>query len=87
VFVQSPGKLLGVFYVGNGAVYRTRLGDLVRGWLKGDGEGILHVAWDPEVAKLLPWFTKKASHMKGRLFAATSSGGPPDSRNDAEAIR
>ncbi len=59
VYVFAPGSKLGIFYVGNGAAYRNRLGDLIVDELPCDGEGLLFVKWTAEVAERLPWFSRK----------------------------
>lgn len=59
VYVQDPNRKLGIFYVGNGRIYRNVLRDLIIDEIEADGEGILHVRWVPEVAKRLPWFSKR----------------------------
>ncbi len=58
-YVQDPGRKLGIFYTGNGRVYRKTLRDLIVEDLPCDGEGILFVKWVPEVAGKLPWFTRR----------------------------
>lgn len=65
VFVQAPGKLLGVYYVGSPRRYLSRLAGLVERHLAGDGEGILHVRWCQEAAAMLPWFNLKAPCYRG----------------------
>lgn len=59
VFVQARGRLLGVFYVGRPARCLSRVEGFLVEHLAGDGEGILHLRWDPEVGVRLPMFSRK----------------------------
>lgn len=72
VFVQAEGRLLGIFYVGKPNRYRNRLGELIADELRGDGEGILHVRWSPEVGQKLPMFSRKPAAV-GRSAAELAS--------------
>jgi hypothetical protein len=58
LFEHTPGKLVGLFYVGGPARYLRALRGLVVRHLEGDGEGILHIAWTPELADRLPGFSR-----------------------------
>jgi hypothetical protein len=58
-YVQDPGHKLGIFYTGNGRAYRKALNGLILDQIEADGEGLFHVAWVPEVAERLPWFSRR----------------------------
>ena len=58
LYVQAPRRFVGMFYSGSPRVYLFRAAGLVERHLAGDGEGILHLRWCPELAKALPWFSR-----------------------------
>ena len=74
LFEQAPGRLVGLLYVGRPKFYLDNLAGLVERHLVGDGEGILHLRWCPELAKALPWFSRRGGHRRGRLFAPDQGG-------------
>lgn len=59
LFIQAPGRLLGVYYVGSPTRYLKRVSDYVVEHLKADGEGILHLRWAPDLSTLLKAFNKR----------------------------
>jgi hypothetical protein len=58
LFEHTPGKLVGLFYAGGPVRYLRALRGLVVRHLEGDGEGIVHISWTPEVAARLPDFSR-----------------------------
>jgi hypothetical protein len=58
LYEQAPGKLVGLYYVGGPCRYLRALDGLVVRHLAGDGEGILHLAWSPDLAERLPAFSR-----------------------------
>jgi hypothetical protein len=87
LYVQDPGRKVGIFYVGNGQAYRNRLRGLIVGEVEAQGEGLIHVAWVPEVAERLPWFTRArprnpgdASRFTGAHLRGTSGPGQGSGR-------
>jgi hypothetical protein len=58
VFEVAPGRLVGLLYAGGPSRYLHALQGLVVRHLDGDGEGILHLRWSPELAARLPAFSR-----------------------------
>lgn len=58
VFEHTPGCVVGLFYEGGPIRYLRALRGLVLRHLAGDGEGILYLAWTPELAARLPAFSR-----------------------------
>ena len=85
LYIQSPGKIVGVFYVGRPARYLSRVGSLIVGHLRGEGEGILHLRWTAALAKVLPMFSRKRK-VGGRDFVASAVGDGNDTQIASGAI-
>jgi hypothetical protein len=58
LFEVAPGRRVGLFYVGGPARYLHALLGLVVRHVEGDGEGVLHLAWTPELAARLRAFSR-----------------------------
>jgi hypothetical protein len=58
LYVQDPGRKVGIFYVGRGQAYRKALQGLIVEEIEAQGEGLIFTRWLPEVAERLPWFTR-----------------------------
>ncbi len=57
LYEQAPRRLVGLFYVGSPRKVTGRLAAYLVKHLAGDGEGIVHLRWDPELARVLPTFS------------------------------
>jgi hypothetical protein len=83
LYEQAPGRLVGLAYVG--ASRRITQGGLARYLVQhfaGDGEGFVHLRWDPALARLLPTFSKGAQRgvpPPGKRFERGSTDNQPDS--------
>jgi hypothetical protein len=85
VYSAGPEKKLGILYVGRPWVYQRRLGALILDHLACQREGVLYVKWDPEVGKLLPWFSRRKPRplcgvalQKAPNFVQEAAGRPPN---------
>lgn len=83
LFEHTPGKVVGLFYVGGSCRYLRALRGLVVHHQEGDGEGIIHIAWTPEIAVRLPSFS--VGRPRGVPFTSAMSGVAP-ARNEDLAL-